>query len=508
MKLCTASQIREFDRKTILAGTHGTVLMERAGQHLCDSCVEMLGDVAGKDIIIVCGGGNNGGDGFVVARLLHGLLAQVKILLLVSPGEIGGDAKVNFGLLADIPVIEIRDEDEACTVNLHADLLVDSLLGTGLGREVTGRFACMINRMNQSGQPILAVDIPSGLDADTGQVLGCAVKATVTMTFQLQKQGMAQFPARGYVGKVSVGDIGIAPELIADACLTQLLTSEWISTRLPRRARTEHKGSFGHVLIVAGSTGKTGAAILSGLGCLRTGAGLVSLCIPETLNQTLEINLIEAMTIPLKGQHGVCFHNRDFNQVINSSKGKDCVVLGPGLGLADSTVQLVKQLVHSLEVPLVIDADGLNALDLILLENNLEKEIVLTPHPGEMARLTGLSVAEIQKDRVAVTQELAQRLGVVVVLKGAATVIASPAGLALNSTGNSGMGAGGMGDVLSGMIGAFIGQGLSPFDAACCGVYCHGRAGDLLVESGMPFGYLASELADILPEVWQEFELV
>ena len=508
MKLCTAAQIREFDRQTIRQGTAGVTLMQRAGQHVCDACEQLLVTVNNKDIIIACGGGNNGGDGFVAARLLSGLGATVHVLLLVSPEKITGDAKVNFDLLTDISVIEINDENKASTINLQGDLVVDGLLGTGLARDVAGRFACLIQRINESGVPVLSVDIPSGLDADSGQVLGCAVQADVTVTFQLQKQGMVQYPARDYVGSVIVCDIGILPQLMDDASLAQLLSFTSIRGLLPKRISTGHKGSFGHILVVAGSSGKTGAAILSGLGCLRSGAGLVSLCVPERLNQTLEMNLIEAMTIPVQGQDGECFHNRDYSQVMAASKGKSCIVVGPGLGMEDSTIQFVNQLVQACDLPLVIDADGLNALDLGVLQEKDAKKVVLTPHPGEMARLTGLSIAEIQRDRVAAAKGLAQKLGVVVVLKGAATVVASPDGeIAVNSTGNSGMGVGGMGDVLSGIIGALLGQGLSVFAAACCGVFCHGRAGDLLVQSGMPFGYLASELADALPDVWQEFKL-
>lgn len=505
MNLCTASQIREFDRQTILAGTPGTVLMERAGQHCCDAVVPMLGGVADREIIIVCGGGNNGGDGFVVARLLQGLQARVQVLLLVDPDSLRGDARLNFDRLADVQITLLLNDDRVAAVDLHGDLIVDSLFGTGLSREVTGRFATIIDRINDSGCPVLAVDIPSGLEADSGQVLGRAVRADSTVTFQLQKIGMVQFPAREYVGQVSVVDIGITPECVAGASLPVLLDHALAVGLLPERIWAGHKGSFGHVLLVAGSLGKTGAAILSGLACLRSGVGLVSCCVPERLNQTFEMSLIEAMTIPVAGQDGICFHNHDFGQIMEAASGKGCVVLGPGLGQAQTTGQLVNQLVSELKSPLVIDADGLNLLTRNSLVNLAGRDVVLTPHPGEMARLTGKSVSEIQHDRVQAVTAFAEEFGVVLVLKGAATVIAGPGGkVAINSTGNPGMGTGGMGDVLSGIIATFMTQGLTPFAAACLGVYSHGRAGDLLMESGMPCGYLASELADALPDVWQE----
>ncbi len=499
--------MRNLDQQTIAAGTAGTVLMERAGEQVCRVIVRQFGDVAGKRISVVAGGGNNGGDGFVAARLLHELQAEVHMVLLVSPGEIKGDALVHYGLLQGIAITVVTNETEAEQVPLHGDLLVDSLLGTGLTRDVSGRFATLIKRMNSSGVAILSVDIPSGLDADTGQVLGCAVKAHTTVTFQLQKQGMVQFPALDYVGDVIVVDIGISPAAIASCQLPFLLTASLVSELLPVRSATGHKGSFGHVLIVAGSLGKTGAAVLCGLGCLRSGSGLVSLCVPEGLNVILETQLVEAMTIPVQGQGGICFGNGDFKDIMRSSRGKGCVVIGPGLGLTTSTAQLVRQLVRELATPLLLDADGLNLLDLENFAGGAGKEIVLTPHPGEMARLLGKTVIEVQEDRVGAARDMAQKYKVTVVLKGAATVIAGPDGqVALNSTGNAGMGAGGMGDVLSGIISGFMGRGMSGFDAASLGVYSHGRAGDVLVESGMVFGYLASELAATLPEVWSEMQ--
>lgn len=505
MKLCTAAQIREFDRLTIEGGTPGVDLMERAGQHCCDAALEMLGDVAGRTITIVCGGGNNGGDGFVAARLLSAMQARVRVLLLSSCDGLQGDGLENFKRLDAAIVTEILSDDAAENVDLQSDLLMDCLFGTGLSRDISGRFAIILQRMDRSGIPVLAVDIPSGIDSYTGQVLGVSVHADRTVTFQVQKVGMAQFPAREYVGEVVVVDIGISAKLIGEYRLPSLLTHNEMANVLPARIPTGHKGSFGHILLVAGSLGKTGAAILSGLGCLRSGAGLVSLCIPEHLNQIIEMNLIEAMTIPVKGLNGHCFHNGDFGSVMKAAPGKGCVVVGPGLGQEEATAQLVNQLVRELPNRLVLDADGLNLLTPESLQNLAGREVVLTPHPGEMARLTGLTVAEIQKDRLQVTTDFAKKFGVVVVLKGAATVIADKDGnAAINSTGNAGMGTGGMGDVLSGVIAALMGRGISAFDAACLGVYSHGRAGDLLVESGMEFGYLASELADSLPEVWQE----
>lgn len=505
MQLCTASQIRCFDEETIAAGITGAVLMERAGQHVCDTVLRLLDGCTGKRIVIVAGGGNNGGDGFVVARLLQQMQAKVQVFLLVPPARLTGDAKLHFDRLDSSLVTELLSEEAVAGCKLRADLVVDSLLGTGLSRSVTGRFAIMIGKMNDGECPVIAVDIPSGLDADTGQVLGCAVRADATVTFHLQKLGMAQFPGLEYVGGVTVVDIGLTPEPLSALRTPRLLTHDVAGGLLPRRVVAGHKGSFGHVLVVAGSRGKTGAAILAGRGCLRAGAGLVSLCVPERLQNIFAVSLPEAMTISMLGQDGYVFGNGDLNTIMAAVQGKGSLVLGPGLGQADGTGQLVRQLVQECHIPLVIDADGLNLLGQHWFAGAEGREIVLTPHPGEMARLSGKTVAEVQASRVAIASAFARETSCVVVLKGAATVVAGPEGeVAINSTGNAGMGAGGMGDVLSGVIGAFLARGLSGFDAACLAVFAHGLAGDLLVESGMPMGYLASELADTLPDVWQE----
>lgn len=512
MRICSVDQMRFLDATTI-AEDHvsGLGLMENAGKGTVDLILDYYGDCKGKSVAIFAGPGNNGGDGFVMARYLHGLGAVVHIYLLVTPETLRGDAAVNFKLLAgDIGCTTLLSEDSARALSLHCDIIVDALLGTGLSREVGGVFAQVIELINNADVPVIAVDIPSGLNGDSGLLWGASVRADLTVTYGLAKSGLVQYPGAEYVGQLEVVDIGI-PEAVVEraAIMAFYLEEDEAAKFLPVRANMGHKGSHGHVLLLAGSRGKTGAAVLASEGALRAGAGLVSLCVPEKLNTIFEIHCLEAMTLPVAGLAGFALANSDYQEVVAAAVGKRCLVVGPGLGTAPETAALVNQLVRNLAQPLVLDADALNSLDLESLTDNGDNCVrIMTPHPGEMARLTGISTAEVQNNRLRVAGDFASEHGVIVVLKGAATVIAAPDGrLAVNSSGNHGMGTGGMGDVLAGLIGGLVGQGLDPFQAACLAVYSHGRAGDILAEIG-PYGYLASELADVVPQVWAELQSV
>ncbi|PLX50008.1 MAG: bifunctional ADP-dependent NAD(P)H-hydrate dehydratase/NAD(P)H-hydrate epimerase [Desulfobulbaceae bacterium] len=508
MKICSAAQSRFLDQTTI-AGNHlsGLELMENAGRGTVALMLDYYGDCKERRVAVFAGPGNNGGDGFVVARHLHELGAEVSVFLLVNPDRVGGDAAQNLQRLpAEIVVRPLLDQEAVDSLSLQVDIIVDALLGTGLTREVTGLFARLIDRINRSGVPVVAVDIPSGLDADSGVLWGCCLKADLTATYGVAKTGLVQYPGADYVGRLEVVDIGIPAEVLERAAITSsYLTEEVATDLLPQRQNNAHKGSHGHILVLAGSRGKTGAAVLAAHGALRSGVGLVSLCVPEGLNTIFEGLCLEAMTIPLRGLAGHALTNSDFGEIVRAAVGKRCLVVGPGLGLAPGTVALVNQVVRELEQPLVLDADALNGLELAgLTGSGADRVRVLTPHPGEMARLTGLTTQEVQNRRLQVAGYFARQYGVVVVLKGAATVVAGPDGeLAVNSTGNHGMGTGGMGDVLSGVIAGLLAQQVDPFQAACLAVYSHGRAGDLLMAQGS-YGYLASELAAMLPRVWAE----
>jgi len=337
--------------------------------------------------------------------------------------------------------------------------------------------------MNQSGLPIAAVDIPSGLDSDCGRPLGICVRAELTVTFALAKPGQVVHPGTQYVGHLEVVDIGMPREIVEEAGLT----SEWlrlseVARLLPPRPAASHKGTFGHLMLLGGSQGKTGAALLAALGALRTGVGLVSLGVPQQLNPIFEASLLEAMTIPLASDYFLGVD--DYAAIAQALPGKDALVLGPGLGTDIETAELVLRLYREACLPMVVDADALTVLGQSLPGCPRSEPRILTPHPGEMARLTGLTIQEIQADRLAVATAYAKEKGVVLLLKGTATVIAGPDGrVAINSTGNPGMATGGMGDVLAGVIGALLAQGLAAWEAACLGAFAHGLAADRLARS-------------------------
>jgi len=354
-------------------------------------------------------------------------------------------------------------------------------------------------------EPIVAVDMPSGLSADTGKPLGVAVKATLTATMALPKVGQVIYPGREYVGTLEIVDISMPLGVTEERGPKRFwLTEDWALGLLSPRRGDTHKGTYGHLLVIAGSRGKTGAAILTAKGALRAGAGLVTLACPQSLNPVFETMLIEAMTapIPYETEEG-SLRSEAFKVVLHLAEGKRAAVIGPGIGLSPETLAFVQQAVAELPLPLVIDADALTALSGQLFHlKRAERPRVLTPHPGEMARLLQTGKETIQEDRLEAARVAAREANAVVVLKGAATVIVAPDGReAVNSTGNPGMATGGMGDVLSGLIGALLAQGYDPFDAACLGVFLHGAAGDMLAAEKGPWGYTASELAEKVPLV-------
>ncbi len=510
MKLVTAEQMRNLDHQAIHGlGIPGIVLMENAGRKTVEGLIRYYGNPEAQKISIFVGPGNNGGDGLVMARHLHQYGCLVRIFLLVEPEKIKGDAAVNLAIVRQLPIpLDIvSTEAQVKKINLANDFAaVDSLFGTGLKREVTGHFAAAVECLNRADCPVVCVDIPSGLDSDSGQVLGCCVRANLTMTYGLAKVGQFIHPGAELCGRLEVVDISIPPLVVDEAGLTtKLLDKENMTGLLPTRSPASHKGTNGHVLIIAGSAGKTGAAILCASGCLRSGSGLVSLCVPRSLNAIFETVLPEAMTIPLEDQNKQILTIDNLEMILAATQGKKAVILGPGLGTDPGTVELVQQLYKQITLPMVVDADALNCLAETQLPPHPAVRI-LTPHPGEMARLISRSTKEIQTERIGRAQDFASRHQVFLVLKGAGTVIANPDGkIAINSTGNAGMGVGGTGDVLAGVISGLLAQGLSPWQAACLGVHVHGLAGDkLIARLGIELGYLAGELANEIPAVLQK----
>jgi NAD(P)H-hydrate epimerase len=508
MKLVTANQMQNLDGTAINQyNIPGLELMENAGQATVDALVARFGSPVDKRLAILVGPGNNGGDGLVIARLLHELDGRPEVYMLVQGDSLKGDARTNFEKLAQLPVaIHYLLNDESAdllkTTLAGSWLVVDSLFGTGLTRDVTNRFATVIETINTSNCPVVAVDIPSGLCSDTGKPLGGSVRADLTVTFGLPKTGQVTYPGKSFVGELVIADIGIPDEAIQQLDTGSELLDDSVGSLLPIRTPNAHKGTFGHLLIVAGSIGKTGAAMLCANGGFRTGTGLVTLCVPHDLNPIFEMTLCEAMTIPLPFSTGF-LSVEDYPQLIGAIAGKSSIALGPGLGTEKQTAELVRKLYREWNLPMVVDADGLNILagSTEIIQDSPAPRI-LTPHPGEMARLSDYSSADIQNNRLQAARDFAIRNKVYVVLKGAATVIAAPdQRTAVCPTGNPGMAAGGMGDVLTGIIGGFLAQGLDPWAAACLGAYAHGLAGDRLAAKQNDYfaGYLASELAAELP---------
>lgn len=517
MFLVTSEEMREMDRRTIEEfGIPGRVLMENAGRGAARVFMERFPDIARKPVGVIAGRGNNGGDGFVIARYLAQAGAAVTVYLLADSRRLTGDALANFSLLGPlgIPVREITDNAQLEVLKPEMacmDAWVDAIFGTGLHSEVTGIFNAAMDFLNTLNRPVLAVDIPSGVNADTGGVCGICLTAALTVTFGFPKIGHMQFPGAAHTGELHVIDIGIPTPIAENPGPRQhLLTRRAAAALMLSRPLDTHKGRTGHVLVVAGSIGKTGAAGLCALGALRSGAGLVTVGVPAACQPVSAGLCMEAMTAPLSEIAAGALGDRAFPEIMDLLKDKKCLALGPGMGTAPETARLVARLVKESPVPIILDADGLNCAaqhpDCLL---HRQSEILLTPHPGEMARLTGRSTAWVQENRLDAAREVAIRTNACLVLKGARTLIACPDGqVFVNPTGNPGMASAGMGDVLTGLLAGLIAQGCSPGAAARLGVYLHGLAADRLAGSMGPQGFLASDVANAVPPAMAELAAV
>jgi len=513
MKIVTAAQMKELDRRTITeARVPGATLMERAGAGVVEAMERTAGPLSGKTVTILCGKGNNGGDGFVVARLLRRRRARVRLLLLANPADLAGDARTmhrKFLSVAGSKSILAAPSAEAIRSTLaRSDLIVDALLGTGLSAPVGDPYRAAIELINATERPVIAVDLPSGIHADTGAVMGTAVRADLTVTFGLPKLGLYTGAGLDHAGTVEVVDIGIPPAFVETiASRVALLTQDTVRRMLPARRLSSHKGTYGHAGIIAGSVGKTGAAAMAAGAALRVGAGLVTVATPASVNDTLEAKLLEAMTVPMPETKARTLAQAGLEDLLSFIHERTAVAIGPGLTTHPETVELIRALLPRLDKPSVLDADALNALagQTSLLER-CKVPPILTPHPGEMARLVeGASTRTVQDDRVGTAVRFAQARHVLLVLKGARTVVAHPDGrAAVCQTGNPGMATAGTGDVLTGMIVGLLAQGLTPWDAACAGTYLHGLAGDLAAAERGLAGLIAGDVIDRIPAALAE----
>ena len=514
MILTFAAEARALDQHTIDAvGVPGVALMELAGVGVADALCRRLPPRA--RVALVCGRGNNGGDGHVIARHLLARGHHPEVFLLASPDDVQGDAAVNLRALRalDIPLHLLHGEafDRALERLIGApwDVYVDALLGTGLHSPVRDRAAQLIDALNQTTARVVAVDLPSGLSADTGQPLGVAIQATLTVTFGHLKPGLVLYPGRALAGDVEVVDLGFPPSAL-DAVAPQgrALTLDDARARLPPRDPTLHKGRCGKVVAVGGAPGKAGAVILSGAAALEMGAGLVTVGLhPDLLSAPAQARLA-LMSAPLLPHDLDALDPPTRARLLDAAQAADVIAVGPGLGLQPGALAVLSTLLDA-ERPLVLDADALNLLaqhpDAMRALDARAHPTVITPHPGEMARLTDSAAADVQRDRLHVARRFARDHGVITVLKSASTVVAHPDGrYAINTTGNPGMATAGAGDVLTGVVAALLGQGLDPWDAACAAVCLHGAAGD---EAAARFGeraVTADKLLDALSQVCRE----
>jgi NAD(P)H-hydrate epimerase len=502
--------MQEIDKRAIAEfGIPGLVLMENAGRACVAEIIAGFGQ-SGRAFVLA-GKGNNGGDGFVIARLLIEAGWNVTVLILAELQQISGDAAVNLEKLPTSVIAFCTDPDHLsdlyCEDIFQADLIVDAIFGTGLRSDLSGIYREAIELVNSSGRPILSVDIPSGIHGTTGRPLGNAVRADITVAFAFAKLGHILYPGAEHTGRLVVADIGIPAELMENTPGYDFLNITTVHPLLRRRDRQAHKGSCGHDLIIAGSTGKTGAAALCTNSAVRAGSGLVTLAVAESIHSILEFKTTEAMTVPL-ADAGSGFLTSSVVPVLEKLLiGKAAVAVGPGLGRRPGTVALVQTLIETVDLPLVLDADGLNALaeDLTLLHRKKSKSVILTPHPGEMSRLVGSSIPDVEAIRISVAQEFARRYDVYLILKGARTIIASPTGtVAINGSGNPGMASGGMGDVLTGILVSLLGQGYSAWDACRLGVFIHGYAADLVAREKGEIGITATDVLEMLPYAYHE----
>ncbi|MBI4593638.1 MAG: NAD(P)H-hydrate dehydratase [Candidatus Rokubacteria bacterium] len=506
--MLAADEMRRLDRRAIAElGIPGAALMESAGRGAADAILgwlPTLGLRRAARVAIICGKGGNGGDGFVVARWLRRRGVRVSVWLAGRPEEVTGDAA---GKLAELHTSGLRSRvvsDPDAVPLAEADLVVDALLGTGSRGGPSGVTARLIERINVANRPVVALDLPSGLPADGGLPPGPVIRAVMTTTFAGLKRGLVLGPGADHAGRVEVVPIGIPDAEVRRGIATFLLEATDVRPWFPARPRGAHKGSYGHLLIVAGSLGKTGAAALAARAAMRSGAGLVTVATAASQQPVVASLVLEAMTEALPETASRCVALKARETLAELARTRDAVALGPGLGLDADTQALVRALVRDLGRPLVIDADGLTALaGQLEVLHGAPAFRCLTPHPGEMARMLGMTVAEVERDRLAAAREFAVAHGVHVVLKGAASLVTTPSGeVYINPTGNPGLASGGTGDVLTGMVGAFLARGLAPLSALQSAVYLHGRAGDIAAGRVGQEALIASDVIAALPEAF------
>jgi ADP-dependent NAD(P)H-hydrate dehydratase / NAD(P)H-hydrate epimerase len=509
MILLDATQSRELDRiSQDKYGIPSYSLMTRAGEAVADALVERFPDAA-TDVLVVAGKGNNGGDGFVAGRRLLQDGFAVRAVLLGRAADLKGDAarahaefRASGGKVIEAP----GESSLEAALAKRPSAFIDAIFGTGLNAEVRDALRRAIDLVNSFALPTVAVDIASGVNSDTGAIMGAAIKASLTVTFGFAKFGHVSYPGAGQTGELRIADIGFAPRAIEEiAPRGRFLERADLQHLIRPRLENSHKGMYGHPLVIAGSRGKSGAVLLASRGALRTGAGLVTAAMPESIQPIVAAGQAELMTEPIADRDGH-FDGAHAPEALKMIlDGKNALIVGPGIGVSDDTRLLIEWLISEASAPdraMLIDADGLNVLAALGCENlkRARGPVVLTPHPAEASRLLGVNTEKINGDRVSAARRLAERTGATVLIKGARSVIASPDGdIYVNSTGNPGMATPGMGDALSGIVGAMLGRHMRPLDALALGVFLHGYAADRVAARMGRIGYIAGDLIDELP---------
>ncbi|MCM8710178.1 NAD(P)H-hydrate dehydratase [Clostridium sp. SYSU_GA19001] len=498
MKIAASSIMREIDKYCIeTLKIPGIVLMENAALKI----IKNIDLKNCKSFSIICGSGNNGGDGFAVARHLFVLGKKVDVFLVGSEDNMSTDCKVNYTALKNLGVAinkvsNVEDLSELREAVLRCEITIDAIFGTGLKRNIEGIYDLVISVMNENSKFILSIDVPSGFNSDTGKVLGNCIKAHKTVTFQLYKRGFLNYGSDRYTGEVAVEAIGI-PEFAVDKFHDNefIVEKYMLKEKIKVRDKYSHKGDFGKILIAAGSRGFTGAAYIAAEAAVKSGAGLVTLACSRDIQDVLSSKLVEAMTV----------NYEDKDRLKDIITKCDCIAVGPGLGNNEDTFHLLQFILENAACPVVIDADGINVLkDKLFVLKNRKHKIIITPHPGEMSRITGFTAGDINENRIEIAKNFAKEHGIIVLLKGYNTVITDGEKVFINPTGNSSMASGGMGDCLTGIITSFIAQGYKELEAVYMAAFVHGYAGEMLSEN--LFCVSASSIIESLSEIIKELQ--
>jgi NAD(P)H-hydrate epimerase len=506
MKVSRVEEMRNLDRRAVEEfGISDDLLMENAGQAVYFVILKEFG-VKNKSFAIFCGGGNNGGDGLVVARKIHSSGGKAFVFLLDDEAKFKGIAKRNFDIVSKMPIeiSKVSSIESIKSVVLNSDAIVDAIFGTGLTREVNGIYKDVIELINESKKTVFSVDIPSGINGDTGEVMGTAVKANYTITFGLPKIGNMLYPGYDHCGKLYVSHISFPPSLYNSDSIKVEINNP---IELPKRDKNAHKGDFGEVLFVAGASSYLGAPYFSALSFLKAGGGYSRLAVPLSISPFLATKGSEIVFVPQKetSSGSIALENKE--ELLELSERVDMVVMGPGLSLNEETQELVRELAPQIKKPLLIDGDGITAIskDIEIIKGR-KSETILTPHLGEMSRITKMEISEISKNKIEVLQKTARELSTIIVLKGAHSLIGYPNGTVyINISGNPGMATAGSGDVLTGTIAAMFGLGLPLKDAVRMGVFIHGFSGDLAAADKGEDGITAQDILDYLPATMKRY---